>query len=263
MAEFKSWEDYVYPPPDEDTLRNRFGIRDFWELRDLEYSLAARAETQIRAGVVEIPRTFDEAHVRAIHRELFGALYPWAGELRQINMRKPGNAAGFAGVRNGAIHGYLKGVNELVTTADWSRMTHEQFAESAAQVFAWLNQAHPFREGNGRSSRIFMDHVAELSPFELDRGRVARQEWDRASAASSPDSHTSTPKWQALVGVFSRMAITRPTETSLEAAAALTSVLQASYPRAAADALMARRQASLAGSPKAAKGKEYGAGIGD
>ena len=265
MPEFRTWEDYVYPPPDEMTLRNIPGIRDFWELRELEYMVAAKRETQLRAGMFDIPRTFDAEHIKAIHRHLFKDLYPWAGQLRRINMRRHGDAVGFAGVRNGAIESYMNGVREIVAMNDWPAMNRQQFATAAAQVFSWCNQSHPFRDGNGRATRILMDHVAELSPFQLDRSQVSKEAWDLASAATRPESHTSVPRWEAIVDVFARMVVDRPTTTALEdAAASRASVVQASYPRAASEAT---RPQQLAGSARSSASsppsKGYGSGIGD
>lgn len=50
---------------------------------------------------------------------------------------------------------------------------------------SWF-QAHPFREGNGRSTQWFMRHIAEQSAFRLDFARVDRDAWNEASATSSP-----------------------------------------------------------------------------
>ncbi|MFD0760412.1 Fic family protein [Arthrobacter ulcerisalmonis] len=45
-------------------------------------------------------------------------------------------------------------------------------------MFAYVNQAHPFREGNGRTSKVFMAHVAEQSPYRFDFARVSPEQWN-------------------------------------------------------------------------------------
>lgn len=72
----------------------------------------------------------------------------------------------FADVESGEIDRYLNDVHRLVEATDWSELDRRAFGERAATVFAYLNQAHPFREGNGRTSKIFMEHVAELSQVQ-------------------------------------------------------------------------------------------------
>lgn len=86
---------------------------------------------------------------------------------------------------------YLSDANRIIRGADWSTMDRDQFASAAAEVYAYVNQAHPFREGNGRSGKLFMQHVAELSPFRIDYSPavsgVSPELWNQASMLSGPD----------------------------------------------------------------------------
>jgi cell filamentation protein len=75
---------YVYPGTN--VLRNHFGIRDATELAERE-----AAHSAIRIAELErrfIPGDYDTAHLRAVHRKIFGDLYPWAGELRTVKVAK-------------------------------------------------------------------------------------------------------------------------------------------------------------------------------
>src|SRR5699024_4425055 len=131
---------------------------------------SARAEQLLR-GEVAIPKTYDGEHLRAIHRYLFQDVYSWAGEYRTVNIFKV-TPRGFADITTGEVDRYLSVVYELVTGELWGRLDDEDVAGRAARVFAYVNQAHPFREGNGRRSKVFMEHVAEQSGFALDFARV-------------------------------------------------------------------------------------------
>ncbi|MFD7046007.1 Fic family protein [Rhodococcus jostii] len=75
-----------------------------------------------------------------------------------------------------------------MVSADWDNLDREEFAQRVAVVFAYLNQAHPFREGNGRTAKVFMDHVAEQSRFEFDYTRIPPRfgPSGRCSAARTP-----------------------------------------------------------------------------
>ncbi|GAA1821732.1 Fic/DOC family protein [Agromyces neolithicus] len=239
MAEFKTWEDYQYPAPDEYTLRNKLGIRDFFELRELEYKMTAKRETQLRAGIYEVPRTFDADHVRAIHGHLFKDLYAWAGEFRVVNMRKPDNELPFVSPRNEGIERYLEEMKETIASHSWVGMDRDQFAFAAAKSFTVLNWAHPFREGNGRTSRIFMDHLAERAGFGLDRTRIDKDLWNASARDTRPRAPGAAPSFEPMVSVFKEMTTTREeaSTVSVSHAIARSSILQASYPRAASAAL--------------------------
>lgn len=85
-----AWDSYFYPPPDERTLRNLLGERDPDVLGVREYGRVARRQRELMAGDIAIPRTYDAAHVRAIHRHLFQDVYEWAGEYRTVPLFKDG-----------------------------------------------------------------------------------------------------------------------------------------------------------------------------
>lgn len=88
-------------------------------------------------------------------------------------------------------------------------MDRDGFATACAEVFAYLNQAHPFREGNGRTSKVFMAHVAEQSRFTLEFDRVTPDVWNQASMLSEPDLGNYEPVPDSLVSVFKHAAVPR------------------------------------------------------
>ena len=95
----------------------------------------------------------------------------------------------FASVQRGplSIDRYLDYVFATSRATDWASLNHQEFVEVAAAIFAHLNQAHPFREGNGRATRIFMDHLAARSNFRFDYARAGRRGWNQSSMFSGPD----------------------------------------------------------------------------
>lgn len=232
---FDSWESYFYPPPDESTLRNLLDERDAGALHVKEYGRAAVRQRELVSGEVAIARTYDAAHVRAIHRHLFQDVYEWAGEYRTVEMFK-GVGRGFAEVCSGEVERYLSDVHRLVAGTAWRELDREQFGERAATVFAYLNQAHPFREGNGRTSKVFMEHVAERSRFTLDFSRVTPEQWNQASMLSRPDLLAYDPVPDSLVPVFRHIAVDRLAAPApvVDDASQVRSLYSASYPRPAA-----------------------------
>lgn len=220
MADFGSWESYLYPPPDQATLRNKAELHDPVELRRFEYAAVQARQYELMAEVASVDKTFDAAHVQQIHAHLFQDVFEWAGEFRSVNMSKGGSLVGFADLESGQIDRYLGDVSRLVQATEWERLDRASFGREAANVFAHLNQAHPFREGNGRTSKVFMEHVAERSAFRLDYARVSPLEWNNASAMSAPDLGSYPVYPESLVPVFTKIAVERnPAQLSPEAGA--------------------------------------------
>ncbi|WP_422934217.1 Fic/DOC family protein [Sinomonas sp. P47F7] len=270
MTAFDTWESYFYPETynratGEGTLRNLFGERDAGVLHEKEYARTRRRQQEIRDRRVDIPRTFDAAHLKALHRHVFQDVFEWAGAYRTVEIYK-GSPRGFASAKTGEIERYLSDVHTMVTGADWARMDHAAFSAASAHVFAWTNQAHPFREGNGRSSKLLMEHVSELSPFRFEWERVDVDRWNEASMLSGPDMFAYEPHPEELYQVFQTVAVGReqqaPGQLSDELEQ-LRSLTRTSYPRSAAEAAK-DPQCGGSGSGTASR-DQYGAhrGLGD
>lgn len=150
------WASYFYP--NTDVLKNKFNIMDHDELKERE----AEASFERLVELYENPITggFDANHLKAIHRYIFQDVYDWAGEYRIVNMQK---ATGFTNCKD--IDMYLKAELALMNE-EFSAVENEYaLASFLATYYAQLLIIHPFREGNGRSSREF------LRQFVLEKTR--------------------------------------------------------------------------------------------
>ena len=168
MSHQQNWAAYFYPEPHQHVMRNKPGIKDPAVLSLYEHRIVTRRGYELTKNPELIAHTFDAEHLKAIHRYLFQDVYDWAGEYRTVNMSK--GVSAFASVQGGplSIDRYLDYVFTTSRATDWASLNHQEFVEVAAAIFAHLNQSHPFREGNGRATRIFMDHVAARSNFRFD-----------------------------------------------------------------------------------------------
>ena len=125
-------------------LPNNLGITDQVELSKVEEKISKHKAKQLfdsgDIGKIEIG-TFKG--LSEIHRCLFEDLYDFAGKIREVNISKGGFR--FAPVM------YLKQSLEHIDTMPQS--TFDEIVEKYVE----MNIAHPFREGNGRAMRIWLD----------------------------------------------------------------------------------------------------------
>jgi len=175
-----SWDDYYYPGTD--VLRNKLGIQDKEELERTERRLV---DQRMRQGCPE--GNFDLAHLEAIHRHLFQDVYEWAGQLRTVDMYKsaPGEFKPPDRIEM-AVHG----AHELAVQTDFLRdMNVWEFSDKAAQIIGDINQAHPFREGNGRTQFEFLEQLGERAGHNVDTTRIERAAWSKASIDASQGNY--------------------------------------------------------------------------
>ncbi len=96
-------------------------------------------------------------------------------------------------------------------------------------------QAHPFREGNGRTSKQFMHDLAEGSPFQFEFDRVTPEQWNQASAMSRPDLDKHAPDPTSLVPIFHAISVEKPAPAA-DPLADVRAVISASYQRSPKEA---------------------------
>jgi cell filamentation protein len=109
------WHAYFYPPPHDDTLRNKYGVRDFDVLRKLEYRETSIKLSEARNNFYGINASIED-HVKNIHRTLFQNIYLWAGEYRTVNMSK--DDSDFADI-DGGVHPHRESITERINKPDF------------------------------------------------------------------------------------------------------------------------------------------------
>ncbi len=160
-------------------LKNKLGIRDEEELNKAEASLVAWRSFQLFQ--TPIKGHFDLAHLRAIHRHLFGDVYEWAGELRDIDLAK-GNSY-FAN------HTYIVEAAKPIferpaQESHLQGLPSDSFSQRAAHFLGEINALHPFREGNGRAQREFINHLAYRNGYFIEWKNVGQAEMIQAAIDS-------------------------------------------------------------------------------
>lgn len=125
-------------------LENKLGITESAELAREEERISKKKAIELYdSGYLDTlnPGTF--ATLSEIHRYLFSEIYDFAGEIRKVNIAK--------GYFRFAPLMYLD--NSLKSVENMPQSTFDEIVEKYVE----MNIAHPFREGNGRSMRIWLD----------------------------------------------------------------------------------------------------------
>ena len=131
-----------------------------------------------------IPCTGDTAHLQAIHRVLFDGIFDWAGQFRTTDIDKQGTDFVPAGEVETAIDQLFA---ELAAENLLRGLPREQFIARLAHYYARLNQIHPFREGNGRTQRLFWGQVALHAGWYVDFVGMSKAANDEASRVASQE----------------------------------------------------------------------------
>ncbi len=171
-----------YTDPLTGVLHNKPRIRSAKVLQAFEYEQTAVRAVELREHPVQ--GRFDLAHLQAIHRAVFRDVYAWAGELRTVNISKGGSSF----VRNSQIEATAQRLAAGLEREKYLQgLPKDAFVDRLAHHYAHWNQLHPFREGNGRSTREFLGQLARQAGYELDQTRIdrAKGEWNLAAKLSS------------------------------------------------------------------------------
>ena len=139
-------------------LENKLGLTSSAELARMEEQLSKKK------GILDSLPAGKFFTLQAIHRYLFEDIYDFAGEIRKVNMAK-GNFR-FAPLM------YLGAALENI-----DKMPQSDFDE-IIEKYVEMNIAHPFREGNGRSARIWLDHMLKQEIGKvIDWSKVDKEDY--------------------------------------------------------------------------------------
>ena len=150
----------------------------------------SRALSQARAVELEsnpVAATFDRKHFSEIHRRLFQDVSSHAGVIRDYDLSKDG--FGFA---DQSTMDYIldKELPERLATLDQNVNDLGSYQRGMAELHDSLDEAHPFREGNGRATRVFMGQVAERHGYTLDFNHLDQSRWVKACQDAISNDNT-------------------------------------------------------------------------
>ncbi len=171
------WDDkYCYP--NSFTLKNKLNITDPDLLMEAERKIVA--VKLFDAKEHPIKGNFDLSHFLLIHKYLFEDIYEWAGKIRSVNISK-----GSSFCQAMYIESSLQNIfADLKQERYLKGLEMHELIQRLAYYLGELNAVHPFREGNGRVQRLFIEYLAEKNGFHLDFSKVSSDEMIDASEES-------------------------------------------------------------------------------
>ncbi len=146
-------------------LENKLGLTSSADLAREEERISKKKAVELfETGLLDTLPAGKFVTLQAIHKYLFEDIYDFAGEIRTVNMVK-GNFR-FAPLM------YLQAALENI-----DKMPQSNFDE-IVEKYVEMNIAHPFREGNGRSTRIWLDHILKTEIGKvIDWSKVDKEDY--------------------------------------------------------------------------------------
>ncbi len=179
MATFENWGDYFWPGQIDECRRNLLGIRDPALLEREERIHTSTRAVELASTQASVVETFDLDHLRAIHRHVFQDVYEWAGELRVTELVRPSadpDAPGHEFIRPDDIGRLAPTIfDQLGDPVGLTDLPRSDQIDRLAATYAGVNVLHPFIEGNGRTQRIFLQHVARAAGLVIDWSKMPDQ----------------------------------------------------------------------------------------
>lgn len=170
--------DSEYCYPNTNVLINKLNIQVNKLLSEAERKIISKRQSELQ--VKPIKGNFDLVHLQKIHKHIFRDIYPFAGGLRNVNISKgdifclPQHIPMYAD----SIFSKLKKEQFL------ENMELEKISERLAYYLGEINALHPFREGNGRTQREFINTLAHHNGYDIDFTKMSQSQMINASIES-------------------------------------------------------------------------------
>jgi cell filamentation protein len=175
---------YLYPGTN--VLRNTAGLRNAEQLAAFETAKTAQRIYELQSKPVI--GSFDITHFKAIHRHIFQDVFPWAGQFRITVLGKAeqvGQPVTWFTPPHLIAQEAERIFKWLLRSNLLAGVDRIEFARGCAALLAKLNNLHRFREGNGRTQRLFVEALARQAGNELHFEVVSRERMVQASIEAS------------------------------------------------------------------------------
>lgn len=185
------------PGSNDGVLSNKLGITDAQDMDDIELDLLKQLYDVV-LGSVEADQRLTAADIREWHRRWLGNVYVWAGRYRSLNMSK----GDFIFAASGQVPKLMDNLDKeiLPVRTPCVGMSEDQLTEAITVVHVELILIHPFREGNGRLSRL----VANVMALQAGRSQLDYTSWDEQKADYFAAIRAGLSDYEPLKGLVRR-----------------------------------------------------------
>ena len=154
----------------DDVIVNKLSITDANELKEVEQQIVAEKTAVLLDS--DVPDEPGLDYFKHIHKTLFEDLYDFAGTFRTVDIAKPDSVIPFAYAKflDSESRRIFNDLNDKKYLVD---LNPDQFIAKISSLSAELNALHPFREGNGRTIRLFLILLAYKAGYLLDYSLIS------------------------------------------------------------------------------------------
>ena len=147
------------------TLENKLGLTNSTDLAREEERISKKKALELfESGILDTLPAGKFSTLQKIHEYLFSDIYDFAGKVRSVNIAK-GNFR-FAPLMY--LEASLSSIDNM----------HQSTFDEIIEKYVEMNVAHPFREGNGRSARIWLDHILKIEINQVvDWSKVDKEDY--------------------------------------------------------------------------------------
>ena len=152
-------------------LINKFGIKDEKKLSQME-TLITTAKCQ-ELEISPIVGDFGFDHYKAIHKYIFKDLYDWAGKVRTASISKKGTVFILPESIEPLADRIFTGLQKNNCYIGYD---NDRYIDSIVDFYCRTNMLHPFREGNGRTQRVFLTQLIRHSGHDINFSTIDTDE---------------------------------------------------------------------------------------
>ena len=175
--------DDPYCYPGTNVLINKEDIRAADDLEQFERLATAQ---RLREGLPSVPLTVDG--YCELHRHILQDVYQWAGKFRTFDISKGGHLF----CRPAFIAGQMDERFKAIRLGLLQNLTEDEFVARAADHLCELNAIHPFREGNGRTMRAFLEVAGRRAGHAIHVEHIEVAAWVAASRESFASGNSAS-----------------------------------------------------------------------
>ena len=179
-----------YTDPLTGVLTNIPGAQTWDELLDIEADMATSRAIQLEErGCPPLQGTLTD--LQKIHHFLFQDIYEWAGQIRTVEIWKQRVNGNMFLPCTRIYDATSWAYQELCNDQHFRHMEPRNIPKRLAYHYDNYNYIHPFREGNGRTSRIMWTNILRQAGYEISWEKISRQENNHACMIAKEQSDLS------------------------------------------------------------------------